>query len=60
MYTVYMIIDREIVDEKDFVSVIEAREFVKQIIGNREFRAESIPLIDCYLTTNFSLGISRA
>lgn len=55
-----MIIDREIVDEKDFVSVIEAREFVKQIIGNREFRAESIPLIDCYLTTNFSLGISRA
>lgn len=60
MCTVCLIIDREIVDEKEFKSVVDARELVKTILGNREYRTESIPLVDCYLTENFDLCIYRA
>ena len=57
MYTVYLSINCQIQDEKDFRSVIEAREFVKNILGDREYRTDSIPLVDYYFAENFELAI---
>lgn len=60
MYTVYLSINCQIQDEKDFCSVIEAREFVKNILGDREYRIDSIPLVDYYFAENFELSIWHA
>lgn len=59
MYIVYMIIDSKIIDEKKFRSVIKARELVKQIIGDREFKITSIPFVDCYFMEKFYLFLYR-
>ena len=60
MYTVYLSINCQIKDEKDFKSVVEAREFVKNVLGNREYKTDQIPLVDYYFCNNFELSIWHA